>query len=133
MKYDPQMVRDFIEHLKLSLRVEHLQLTTSTPSTLQPELLECIRNLSLKYNVASLVPQRRVCKDREDLTDKEVEEADRRFRANAAAEGDGQLKDLERMGALFEHAYLMAAGQDANVNIPASKILDGTFSPKAES
>ena len=131
MKYDPQMVRDFIDHLRWSMRIEHVQLKTGELSTLQPEMLASVRDLAVKYNVASLLPKRSVYKDRDDLTDEDLREAQRRFRAAAAAERERQLKLLEHLEPLLEHAFLLAAGTEppTSVNIPASKVLDGTFLP----
>ena len=133
MPYDAAMVRDFIEHLKWSLKVEYLQLKTGTLTTLQPEMLQNLRDLAQKYGVASLTQKSAAHKDRDDLTDNDLQKAENLLRTHAMTERERQIKCLEQLSMALDQACTIAAGQDAHANVPASKILDGSAFANPES
>lgn len=73
--YDVLMIRDFFDHLRLSVDMCKTELESGTVS---PEVEERVRNYVAKYNCV-LVPDYEL--DTEGLTSEEAEEAGRMFDA----------------------------------------------------
>jgi hypothetical protein len=126
MSYNVKMIRDFIEQLKWSLRVDHFELTAG-PEALNEELLEQVERTARKRGVPRLLSLFTIGLDNPELTDLQMAEAMRKFTAYAAENRTDQLRHLEALDELFKEALAHAEGRPLMINIPASKVLDGSF------
>ena len=126
MAYDVDMIKDFIEHLKWSLRVDHFELKGG-PTAVNQELVEQVARYMRKRDIPRLLSLFSLTKDKPELADKVMREAMRRFGAYMAEKRTDQLKHLETLEELLKEAYAHAAGQKIEVSVPASRMLDGTF------
>jgi hypothetical protein len=126
MAYDVEMIKDFIEQLKWSLRVDHFEMSAG-PNAISEELVEQVARCNRKRGVPRLLSEFFMTKDRPELADKEMREAVRRFGAWMAEKRAEQLKHLEALEELLEEACAHAVGRVIKVSVPGSKVLDGTF------
>jgi hypothetical protein len=126
MPYDVEMIRDFIDHLKWSLRVDHFELTNG-PDALNPELVDQVEHCMVKHGIPRLLPIFGVEPDRPGLTSGKIKEAMRRVAAYLAEKRQEQLRNLEALEEVLNEAYAHAVGQVIEIAFPASKILDGSF------
>ena len=124
--YDAEMIQDFIEHLKWSLRVDHFELTAG-PDALNPELEEQVNRAGRKRGVPRLLSLFSLTRDKPELTEKDMQEAMRRFAAYMAPKRDEQLRHLEALQEVLQEALAHATGRVFDVTVRGSEVLDGSF------
>jgi hypothetical protein len=110
MAYNVKMIRDFIERLQWSLRVQHFELTAG-PDALHPELLEQVGRFWRKRGVPRLLSLFALRRDRPELTEEQMGDAMRRFAAYMAQVRGDQLRHLEALKELLDEAYFYATGR----------------------
>jgi hypothetical protein len=126
MGYDVDMIRDFIEHLTWSLRVDHFEWTSGHKAfnqELDAQLARCAR----KRSVPRLVSQFSLEKDKPELTNQEMQEARRQFSTYMAKRRDEQLGHLEALKDLLDEACAHASGKIFEITAPGSRVLDGSW------
>jgi hypothetical protein len=126
MPYDVEMIRDFMDQLIWSLRVDHFEFTAG-PRALNPELVEEVKRCALKRGILRLLSLFTVRKDKPELTAEQMQLARRMFAENQARERQEQLRHLEALHDVLDEACAHAAGRVIEIVVPASKILDGSF------
>ena len=126
MAYDVEMLRDFIEHLEWSLRVDHFELT-SCPHALNQELKEQVEKYGRKRRVPRLLSFFSLRKDRPELTDDQMTEAMRKFAECMAERREEQLRHLEALKEVLQEACAHAAGRVIDIKVPGSKVLNGSW------
>lgn len=109
-RYDPEMLRDFLEHLMYLVR--HLDFNLQTgPTAIHPELLEQVLQYFLKYKVGLFIKMRVL--DNRDATPEQIAEA-RRLNEAAWRKRYGEyLRCLETLEPLFTEALQSLESGDA--------------------
>jgi hypothetical protein len=126
MAYDVEMLRDFVEHLKWSLRVDHFELTGG-PDALNPELMEQVQRCGRKRGVPRLLSLFSLKRDRPELTEQQMKEAMRQLAKHMAKKRVEQLRHLEALQEVIEEACAHAEGRVIDIQVPGSKVLDGSW------
>jgi hypothetical protein len=132
MAYDVEMLRDFIEHLKWSLRVDHFEFTAG-PEALNQELMEQVERFGRKRGVPRLLSLYLLRQDRPELTDDQMKKAIGKFAAGMAERREEQLRHLEALKECLDEACYHAAGKVMEIVVPGSKILNGSWFTDGES
>jgi len=131
MAYDVEMLRDFIEHLEWSLRVDHFELTAG-PHALNPELIEQVERCGRKRGVPRLLSLFSLQRDRPELTDDQMKDAARKLAECMAERREEQLRHLESLKEVLQEACAHAAGRVIDIKVPGSKVLNGTWFTDSE-
>jgi hypothetical protein len=128
MAYDVEMIKDFIEQLKWSLRVDHFEFTHG-PKALNPELADEVKRCARKRGVLRLLALFAIVRDKPELTDEQMDAAVARFGQIMARRRDEQLRHLEALEECLAEAWGHAHGSAVmDINVPASRVLDGSWS-----
>lgn len=102
-KYDPDMIRDFVEHLKWELRNYHFEYTTPTVGAFAKEPAEMLAKYIKRRDQFQLIATTALQRN-EELTDEQREEYIARFRAERAEMTQRYLDALESLQPLIEEA-----------------------------
>ena len=107
-RYDVEMIRDFLEHLKWELNIKHFE--SNYPNKTNPELVEQLEQYIVKRNTAGLLYGLYI--DTKGISAEDAEESIKSFRiaeAEIASEAIDALESLERV---FEEALDCATKPD---------------------
>jgi hypothetical protein len=126
MAYDVEMIKDFIEHLELSLRIDHFEMTAG-PDALNPELVEQIARYGRERGILRLLSTFSLERDKPELTHEQMMKAVRKFGKQMADRRQEQLRHLEALKDLLQEAYAHAEGREVEIRVPGSSVLNGSF------
>jgi hypothetical protein len=135
-RYDVNMIRDFLEHLRWELRTRCVELTHELPASgkiPKDELYEQMEKYTKKWNCALV---RMTTINTDGVPAEEIKAGELRARKLMATQAEQDLSALEHLDRLFEEAFECAAepcGQLSVQQLSLRKFLDSQEDERADS
>lgn len=127
MKYDTQMIRDFLEHLRWEIVISKYEAQSTSNNPVNPELLEQLSKYAERYRCVLLPVTRLDTRGVTDADAKVVSEALRR--KNAEVYGDW-VSAFENLEGLFKSALDCADFCAAQKGVPTHVLKASDFLSK---
>jgi hypothetical protein len=126
MTFNWKMISRFHDEVLSSLIAKRNELM-ARPSEVGAELEKEGKRGARRRSPRILIPRYTLLKDKSELTEKNMREAERRFGQRHAMQLEEEIYLLQALRPLFAYAYVQIARQSPAIGVPASTVLDGSF------
>ncbi|HEV8177068.1 MAG TPA: hypothetical protein VGP44_05210 [Gemmatimonadales bacterium] len=100
--YNVEMIRDFLDHLRWEVQINHFE-NTAAPGTINDELMAELQRYQVKYNLLGLLPTNAL--DASGVTEGEADQVFGIWRQVLAQTALEWLEHLEALDGLFKTAF----------------------------